>query len=191
VQWQLTSLRPYWKGMHQNVSRTSSSPNLRFCEGPSFRDHETRDDRSSPHLTTAQAETSRKRDRTYVPSNDKCSESSESYNASKIPSIEDIEGSNWHPRHEMDSYGLKIFSSQVLKQIMAHRFPRKFVMSSFNLYSGAPNPIQHLWHHQDKLAIYSHDDLMSRVFPSCLKGVTFDWFYSLLSHSLWDFEEMR
>ena len=85
----------------------------------------------------------------------------------------------------MNSYDLKIFSSALLEQIMAHRFPRKFVLSSFNLYSRAPNPIQHLWHHQDKLAIYSHDDLlMSRVFPYSLKGITSDWFYSLLSHSL-------
>jgi len=32
---------------------------------------------------------------------------------------------------------------------------------------------------------------MSWVFPSSLKGVAFDWFYSLSSHSLRDFEEVR
>ena len=42
------------------------------------------------------------------------------------------------------------------------------------------------------MTVYSHDDLfMSRVFPSGLKGITSDWFYSLSSHSLGDFEEVR
>ena len=94
--------------------------------------------------------------------------------------------------HEMDSYDLKISSFPFSEQITTHRFLRKFVMSSFDLYSGAIDPIQHLQHYQDKMVVYSHDELlMSRVFPSSLKRVTSDWFYSLPSHSLRDFEKLK
>ena len=65
-------------------------------------------------------------------------------------------------------------------------------MPSFDFYFGVINPIQQLRHYQEKIAIYSHDDLLtSWVFPSSLKEVTSDWFYSLLSHLFSDFEEVR
>ena len=58
---------------------------------------------------------------------------------------------------------------------MSHRFQRKFMMPSFDLYFDATDPIQHLRHYQDKIAIYSHDDLrISWVFLSSLKGVASD-----------------
>jgi len=48
-------------------------------------------------------------------------------------------------------------------------------MLSFDGYAEVTNPIQHLKHYQDKMAVYSHDVLpVSRVFPSSLKGVAFD-----------------
>ena len=74
---------------------------------------------------------------------------------------------------------------------MSHCFPRNFVMPSFDLYSGATDPILHLWHYQDKMVIYLHDDLMSWVFPSSLERVASGWFYSHPSHSLRDFEVVR
>jgi len=41
------------------------------------------------------------------------------------------------------------------------------------------------------MAVHSHNDyLMCWVFPSSLKGVALDWFYSLLSQSLRNFEEV-
>ena len=44
-------------------------------------------------------------------------------------------------------------------------------MSNFECYSEATNPIQHLRQYQDKIVVHSHDDLLlSRVFPSSLKG---------------------
>ena len=62
----------------------------------------------------------------------------------------------------------------------SHCFPIKFIMQSFEYYSGATNPIQHLWQFQDKMAVHSHDDLhLSHVFPYNLKGAVYDWFYSL------------
>ena len=58
-------------------------------------------------------------------------------------------------------------------------------MSSFEYYPGVTDPIQDLRQYQDKMAVHSHDNfLLSRVFLSSLKGVAYDWFYSLLRHSL-------
>ena len=59
------------------------------------------------------------------------------------------------------------------------------MMPSFECYSGATDPIQHLHQYQDKMAVHSHDDLLlSRVFPSSLKGAAYDWFYTLPKQSL-------
>ena len=42
------------------------------------------------------------------------------------------------------------------------------------------------------MVIHSHDDtLLSRVFPSSLKGAAYDWFYSLPGQSLRNFEEIK
>ena len=64
-------------------------------------------------------------------------------------------------------------------------------MLSFECYSEATYPIQHL-QYQDKIAVYSHDNLLlSHVFLSSLKDAAYDWFYSLPKHSLWSFEEIE
>ena len=50
-----------------------------------------------------------------------------------------------------------------------------FIMPSFERYSGATDPIQHLQQYQEKIEVYSHDDLLlSRVFSSSLKGTAYD-----------------
>jgi len=56
----------------------------------------------------------------------------------------------------------------------------------------ATDLIQHLWQNQDKMEVHSHDDLLlSLLFPSSLKGATYNWFYSLPWHSLQSFEEVN
>ena len=120
--------------------------------------------------------------------------------ASKVRRIEDIaelvqkciEGASRQPRNEMEAGSMRIPSSPLSTEIMSHCFPMKLVMLNFDLYSRATNPIQYLRHYQDKMVVYSHNDLlMSQLFPSNLKRVASDWFYSLPSHSLRDFEEVR
>ena len=87
---------------------------------------------------------------------------------------------------------LRTSDSPLSEKITSHRFPKKFIMPNFKCYSGVTDPIQHLRQYQDKMAVYSHDDLLlSRVFSSILKGVTYDWLFSLLRHSLWSFKEVK
>ena len=62
---------------------------------------------------------------------------------------------------------------------------------SFECYTGVIDPVQHLWSYQVKIAVHSHDDhIMCWVFPSSLKDMALDWFYSLLSQSLRSFEKV-
>jgi len=68
----------------------------------------------------------------------------------------------------------------MLKEIITLRFPKKFVMPTFDYYSGTFDLFLHLRQYQDKMAVYAHDDLLCWAFPSSLKGVTYYWFYSLL-----------
>jgi hypothetical protein len=51
--------------------------------------------------------------------------------------------------------------------------------------------MQYLRHYQDKMAVYSYDDgLLCRMFPSSLKGLASDWFYSLKPGTLHTFEQV-
>ena len=79
------------------------------------------------------------------------SENSELHRAPKAPR-EDIEEivrkrikeANQHFRKEGKPCGLRTFDSSLSEEITSHRFPKKFVMPSFECYSGATDSIQHL-----------------------------------------------
>ena len=70
-------------------------------------------------------------------------------------------------------------------------FPKKFVMPTFDDYSGTSDPLLHLRQYQDKMAVYAHDDLLlCRAFSSSLKGIIYHWFYLPPKSSLWSFHDM-
>ena len=72
---------------------------------------------------------------------------------------------------EMEYSEMRPTDSPLSKEIIALRFPKKFVMPTFDHYSGTSDPLLHLRQYQDKMAVYSHDDiLLCRAFPSSLKG---------------------
>jgi len=71
------------------------------------------------------------------------------------------------------------------------RFSRKFSTPTFDYYSGASDPVQHIRHFRDKKVIYSHNDpVICVTFPSNLKGAVSDWFYFLPPRSLHNFMEV-
>ena len=81
--------------------------------------------------------------------------------------------------------------SPLSEEILRVQFPKKFSAPSFEYYGGTSDLMQHLRHYQDKMAVYSYDDrLLCRLFPSSLKGLAFDWFYSLKSGTLHNFEQV-
>jgi len=87
------------------------------------------------------------------------------------------------------SFILRISDSPPLEEITSHQFPKKFVITIFDCHTGVTDLVQHLRTYLVKITVHSNDDLlMCRVFPSCLKGVALDWFYSLSSQSLRSFK---
>ena len=74
----------------------------------------------------------------------------------------------------MEYSRLRPTDSQLSREITTLCFLKKFVMSSFDHYSGTSDPLLHLRQYQDKMAVYAHDDLLlCRAFPSSLKGVAY------------------
>ena len=69
---------------------------------------------------------------------------------------------------------LRPSNSPLSEEITMLRFLRKFVMPTFNHYSGTFDPLLHLCQFQNKMAVYAHDDLLlSRAFLFSLKGVIY------------------
>ena len=117
----------------------------------------------------------------------------------KIPHIEDITDlvherlnqSSQQFLKGMEYGGLRPSDSPLSNEITILRFSKKFVMSTFNHYSRTSYPLLHLRQYQDKMAVYTHDNLfLYRAFPFSLKGVTYHWFYSLPRISLRNFHDV-
>ena len=71
------------------------------------------------------------------------------------------------------------------------RVPKEVSVPNFDYYYGASDLIQHVRHFQDKMVIYSCNDLILCItYPFSLKAAASDWFNSLSFHSLRNFEEV-
>jgi len=71
------------------------------------------------------------------------------------------------------------------------RFLEEVFNSNLRLLLRGERPHQHIRHFRDKMVVYFHNDpLLCIIFPSSLKSVTSDWYYSLLPPSLHNFEEV-
>jgi len=105
----------------------------------------------SPPLSvgTARTKSKWKRDRSLSPNGSQHSENSGSPKFLKTPRVDDIEeivrkhvkNASQLLQKEMKPYELNVLSSPLSKEITSHSFLRKFVMPSFEYYSGAIDPI--------------------------------------------------
>jgi len=146
-------------------------------------------------METACTEGSQKRCRFASPYLKERSDESEPHSPMKTPRIEDlvkmirkqINGDKPRP-----SRRARIFHPEDLRLPSFgrdHLPPVPKEVRDNNLcHTGVTDLVQHLRAYLVKITVHSNDDLMCRVFPSCLKGVALDWFYSLLSRSLQSFE---
>ena len=87
---------------------------------------------------------------------------------------------------ERDGYnGLRPSDSPLSGEITKLNFQEKFVLPTFDHYSGTSDTLLHLRQYHDKMEIYAHDDLhLYWAFPSSLKGAGYNWFYLLPKNSL-------
>ena len=69
--------------------------------------------------------------------------------------------------------------------------PRRFHQPTFTLYDGRTNPVEHVSHFSQRMAIYSKDKaLMWKVFPSSLGSVAMRWFNGLRANSIESFKNL-
>ena len=81
-------------------------------------------------------------------------------------------------------------NSPFSEAILEYKLPKKFVISTFDWYSGQSDPLHYLLS-TGKMVIYSRShSILCRIFLSNLKGVASDWFYSLLQCSIHGFGDL-
>ncbi|XP_065622659.1 uncharacterized protein LOC136064628 [Quercus suber] len=71
------------------------------------------------------------------------------------------------------------------------RLPRRFNQPAFTIYNGKTDPVEHVSHFNQRMAVYSRDEaLMCKVFPSSLGPVAMRWFNGLSPNSISSFKEL-
>ena len=71
------------------------------------------------------------------------------------------------------------------------KLPRRFTQLAFTMYNGRTNPVEHVSHFNQRMAVHSRDEtLMCKVFPSSLGPVAMRWFDSLKVDSINSFKEL-
>ena len=61
----------------------------------------------------------------------------------------------------------------------------------FTMYNGRTNPVKHVSHFNQRMAVYSKNEaLMCKVFPSSLGPVAMRWFDGLGASSIDSFKEL-
>ena len=71
------------------------------------------------------------------------------------------------------------------------KLPHRFTQPTFTIYNGRTDPVKHVSHFNQKMAVHSRNEaLMCKVFPSSLRFVAMRWFDELDEGSISSFEEL-
>ncbi|XP_075645712.1 uncharacterized protein LOC142616831 [Castanea sativa] len=85
----------------------------------------------------------------------------------------------------------QISKSPFVARINKAKLPHRFSQSIFTIYNGRIDPVEHVSHFNQKMAVYSNNEaLMCKIFPSSLGPVVMRWFDALEEGSLKSFEEL-
>ena len=69
--------------------------------------------------------------------------------------------------------------------------PKRFMKPTFTFYNGKTDPMEHVSHFNQKMAIYTRNEaLMCKVFPSNLCPVAMRWINGLHERSIDSYEEL-
>ena len=96
----------------------------------------------------------------------------------------------------LGNYAMSKALHQILKSPFTQKFdranlPRWFIQPTFAMYNGRTNPMEHVSHFNQRMAMHSRNEaLMCRVFPSSLGLVAMRWFNGLGEGSINSFEEL-
>ena len=68
---------------------------------------------------------------------------------------------------------------------------RQFHQPTFSLYNGRTDPVEHVSHFSQKMAVHSKDEaLMCKIFPSSLGLMAMRWFNGLKANSIDSFKKL-
>ncbi|XP_050241410.1 uncharacterized protein LOC126690348 [Quercus robur] len=110
--------------------------------------------------------------------------------SSSDPSSNDDGDNSYHPRRRKESpscQGLgndvmgkalnQISKSPFTRRIEGGKLPQQFTQSTFTMYNGQTDPIEHVSYFNQSMTVHSRNEaLMCKVFPSNLGSVAMRWF---------------
>ena len=85
----------------------------------------------------------------------------------------------------------QISKSSFTRKIERVKLPQCFTQPIFTKYNGRMDPMEHMGHFNQRMAVHSESEaLMYKVFPSSLGPVTMRWFGGLKEGSINSFKEL-
>ena len=85
----------------------------------------------------------------------------------------------------------QISRSPFTRRVEGGRLPRRFTQPMFTMYNGQIDPVEHVSHFNQRMAVHSKNEvLMCKVFPSSLGLVAMRWFDGLGASSIDSFKEL-
>ena len=84
-----------------------------------------------------------------------------------------------------------ISKSPFTRRIEGGKLSRRFTQPTFTMYNGRTDPVEHVSHFNQRMAIHSKNEtLMCKVFPFGLGPVAMRWFDGLQEGSINSFKEL-
>ena len=85
----------------------------------------------------------------------------------------------------------QVAKSPFTRRIEGAILPRRFNQPTFSLYNGRTDPVEHVSHFNQKMAVHSKDEaLMCKIFPSSLGPMAMRWFNGLRANSIDSFKKL-
>ena len=83
----------------------------------------------------------------------------------------------------------QVARSPFTRSIEGASLPQRFHQPIFSLYNGRTDPVEHVSHFSQKMAVHSKDEaLMCKIFPSSLGLMAMRWFNGLKANSIDSFK---
>ena len=85
----------------------------------------------------------------------------------------------------------QISRSPFTQRVEEGMLPRRFSQPTFTMYNGRTDPVEHMSHFNQRMAVHSKNEtMMCKVFPSSLGPVVIRWFDGLAAGSIDSFREL-
>ena len=85
----------------------------------------------------------------------------------------------------------QVSKSPFTQNIEGASLPRRFHQPTFTIYNGRTNPMEHVSHFNQRMAVHSKDEVLKcKIFPSSLSPVAMRWFNGLRANSIDSFKKL-